>query len=59
MKRPNKRMNKLFREIMSVPDGQGNVLPWVNRVNAYCKRVGIPIKGYSDFLNKMKTYKEL
>jgi hypothetical protein len=48
-KRPNRKNTKLIRDILSVPNNQGNVLPYVNRVNAYCQRVGIHNKGYSDF----------
>lgn len=50
IKRPNRKNKKLVKEILSVPDGKGNVLPYVNKVNAYCKRVGIHIKGYTDFV---------
>ena len=50
MKRPNRKNKRLVKEIMSVPNGQGNILPYVNKVNAYCKRVGIHIKGYTDFI---------
>lgn len=53
IKRPNRKNKKLVKEIMSVPNGQGNVLPYVDKVNAYCKRVGIHIKGYTDLLKIM------
>lgn len=55
MKRPNRKNTKLIRDIVSIPNNQGNVLPYVNRVNAYCKRVGIHNKGCSDF---MKIWKQ-
>lgn len=57
MKRPNRKNNRLVREIMSVPNNKGNVLPYVDKVNAYCKRVGIHIKGYSDFIKRMNLLK--
>jgi len=56
IKRPNRKNKRLVKEIMSVPNGQGNVLLYVNKVNAYCKRVGIHIKGYTDFLKIMNDY---
>ena len=31
-------------------------LPYVDKVNAYCKRVGIHIKGYTDFIKIMNNY---
>lgn len=52
-KRPNRKNKRLVKEILSVPNGQGNILPYVNKVNAYCKRVGIHTKGYTDFLKVM------
>ena len=52
MKRPNRKNNRLIKEIMSVPNGQGNVCLYTERVHAYCKRVGIRIKGYSDFIKR-------
>ena len=56
IKRPNRKNKRLVKEIMSVPNNQGNILPYVNRVNAYCKRVGIHIKGYTDFVKIMNNY---
>lgn len=56
IKRPNRKNKKLVKEIMSVPNGQGNILPYVNKVNAYCTRVGIHIKGYTDFIKIMNNY---
>ena len=53
IKRPNRKNKRLVREIMSVPNNQGNILPYVNRVNSYCHRVGIHIKGYTDFIKIM------
>ena len=47
-------MNRILREILAVPNGEGNALLWVNRVNAYNKRVGQPIRGYSALLLKLK-----
>ena len=56
MKRSNRKNKRLVKEIMSIPNGQGNILPYVNKVNAYCKRVGIHIKGYTDFIKIMNNY---
>ena len=55
IKRPNRKNKRLVKEIMSVPNGQGNVLLYVDKVNAYCKRVGIHIKGYTDFIKIAKN----
>ena len=52
-KRPNRKNKRLVKEILSVPNRQGNILPYVNKVNSYCKRVGIHTKGYTDFLKVM------
>ena len=56
IKRPNRKNKRLIKEILSVPNGQGNILPYVNKVNAYCKRVGIHIKGYTEFIKTMNNY---
>lgn len=56
IKRPNRKNKRLVKEILSVPNGQGNVLLYVDKVNAYCKRVGIHIKGYTDFIKIMNNY---
>lgn len=56
IKRPNRKNKRLVREILAVPNGQGNILLYVDKVNAYCKRVGIHIKGYTDFLKIMNNY---
>ena len=58
IKRPNRKNKRLVKEIMSVPNGQGNILPYVNKVNAYCTRVGIHIKGYTDFIKIMNNLNE-
>ena len=58
IKRPNRKNKRLVKEIMSVPNGQGNILPYVNKVNAYCARVGIHIKGYTDFIKIMNNLNE-
>ena len=50
IKRPNRKNKRLVREISLVPNGQGNVSLYADKVNAYCKRVGIHIKGYTDFV---------
>ena len=55
IKRPNRKNKRLVKEIMSVPNGQGNVLLYADKVNAYCKRVGIHIKGYTDFIKIMNN----
>ena len=55
-KRLNRKNKRLVKEIMSVPNGQGNVLLYADKVNAYCKRVGIHIKGYTDFIKIMNNY---
>lgn len=55
-KRPNRKNKRLIKEILSVPNNQGNILPYVDKVNAYCKRVGIHIKGYTDFIKIMNNY---
>ena len=59
MKRPNRKNKRLVRAILSVPNGNGNILPYVDKVNAYCKRVGQHIKGYTDFLKVTKQLKAL
>lgn len=56
IKRPNRKNKRLVKEILSVPNGQGNVLLYVDKVNAYCKRVGINIKGYTDFIKIINNY---
>ena len=55
-KRPNRKNKRLIREILSVPNGQGNVLLYADKVNAYCERVGIHIKGYTDFIKIANNY---
>ena len=55
-KRPDRKNKRLVKEILSVPNGQGNILPYVDKVNSYCKRVGIHIKGYTDFIKMMNDY---
>ena len=59
IKRPNRKNKRLVRAILSVPNGNGNILPYVDKVNAYCKRVGQHIKGYTDFLKVTKQLKAL
>lgn len=56
IKRPNRKNKRLVKEIMSVPNRQGNVSLYADKVNAYCKRVGIHIKGYTDFIKIMNDY---
>lgn len=56
IKRPNRKNKRLIKEILSVPNNQGNILPYVDKVNAYCERVGIHIKGYTDFIKIMNNY---
>lgn len=56
IKRPNRKNKRLVKEILSVPNGKGNVSLYADKVNAYCKRVGIHIKGYTDFIKIMKSY---
>ena len=56
IKRPNRKNKRLVREILSVPNSQGNVLLYADKVNAYCKRVGIHIKGYTDFIKIANNY---
>ena len=56
IKRPNRKNKRLVKEILSVPNGQGNILLYIDKVNAYCKRVGIHIKGYTDFIKIMNSY---
>lgn len=65
IKRPNRKNKRLVKEILSVPDGKGNVSIYADKVNTYCKRVGIHIKGYTDFvklwqqLNYVQTWNNL
>ena len=55
-KRANRKNKRLVKEILSVPNRQGNVSLYANKVNAYCKRVGIHTKGYTDFIKLMNNY---
>lgn len=57
IKRPNRKNKRLIKEILSVPNGQGNVSLYADKVNAYCERVGIHGKGYTDFLKIMDSLK--
>ena len=56
IKRPNRKNKRLVKEILSVPNNQGNVSLYADKVNAYCVRVGIHIKGYTDFIKIMNNY---
>lgn len=56
IKRPNRKNKRLVKEILSVSNGKGNVSLYADKVNAYCERVGIHIKGYTDFVKIMNTY---
>ena len=55
IKRPNRKNKRLVKEIMSVPNGQGSVSLYADKVNAYCERVGIHGKGYTDFIKIAKS----
>ena len=50
MKRPNRGLKKYIR----VMTGESNVIPVVERYNAYSRRVGQKELGYSKLLEQLK-----
>jgi hypothetical protein len=52
MKRPNRGLKKYIR----VMTGESNVIPVVDRYNAYSRRVGQKELGYSKLLEKLKEF---
>lgn len=52
MKRPNRGLKKYIR----VMTGESNVIPVVDRYNAYSRRVGQKESGYSKLLEKLKEF---
>lgn len=56
MKRPNKKMNRLIRECI---EKNGDIRVIAERINAYCRRAGLPVHGYSQIAIMFETkYKD-